>query len=309
MTGKIISWIKDKSGIMAVWDWLKHYFGGLYDRIDRHHIFLLAGGLAFSLLICIIPLILIVFFVVGQVLAKQSVWEEINVFIDRVIPYQDYANYVKQMVFERVEEFRLYRSMAGIIGFVGLFFASSGLFSSMRTVLNLVYKIKVTEHALIGKLRDFGMVLLVLIYFVLTTAFLPAIDIFHGMNATAKIFENLNLKFLEELAFSGFSFTIVLVAFLILYWLIPHGRLPKKSIFLSALWAAVMWEIAKQLFGLYMSHAATLERVYGAYIFLIAVIFWIYYSAIVFIIGAEIGQLYRERAAARSSPVVNESSQ
>ncbi|MEW5925429.1 MAG: YihY/virulence factor BrkB family protein [Candidatus Zixiibacteriota bacterium] len=305
MTGKVVNWIKDKSGIMIVWDWFKHYFGGLYDRVDRHHIFLLAGGLAFSLFICIIPLILIVFSVVGQILEKQSVWDEINVFIDRAIPYQDYADFVKQMVFERVEEFRLYKSLAGLIGFVGLFFASSGLFSSMRTVLNLVYKIKVTEHALIGKLRDFGMVLLVLIYFVLTTAFLPAINIFQGMNATARIFEDLNLKFLEELAFSGFSFTIVLVAFLILYWLIPHGRLPKKSIFLSAFWAAVMWEVAKQLFGMYMSHAATLQRVYGAYIFLIAVIFWIYYSAIVFIVGAEIGQLHRERAADRSSPIVN----
>jgi len=43
-----------------------------------------------------------------------------------------------------------------------------------------------------------------------------------------------------------------------------------------------------------------MTRVYGAYTLLIAVVFWIYYSAVVFIVGAEIGQLYRERARIRS---------
>ena len=150
------------------------------------------------------------------------------------------------------------------------------------------------------------MILLVLIYFIITAAFLPAMSIFTGLDATSRIFEKLHLGFLENLAFGGFSFMIILVAFIIIYWLIPHGKLPKKAILLSALWAAVLWEVAKQLFGLYIAHAVTLQRVYGAYILLIAVVFWIYYSAIAFIVGAEIGQLYRERKRQRSSPVVND---
>ena len=303
MTNWLTKQIKKNKYTALVWDWLVHYIGGLWDRFDRHHIFLLAGGMAFSLFICIIPLILIVFSVVGEVLEKESVWNEINVFIDRVIPYEDYAAFVKNMVFERVEEFRLYKSLAGIIGFFGLFFASSGLFSSMRTVLNLVFGIRSTESAFISKLRDFGMIVLVLLYFIITATFLPAMTIFRGLNETASILEKFNLEFLEDLAFGGFSFLIILVAFIIIYWLIPHGKLPKKVILLSAIWAALLWEIAKQLFGLYISHAVTLQRVYGAYILLIAVVFWIYYSAIAFIVGAEIGQLYRERAKKRASPI------
>ncbi len=306
MTNWLIRRINKNKYLAPAWDWIRHYFGGLWNRLDRHHIFLLAGGMAFSLFICIIPLILIIFSVVGQVLEKESVWNEISVFIDRVIPYEDYAAFVKNMVFERVEEFRLYKSLAGIVGFVGLFFASSGLFSSMRTVLNLVFRIRSRESAFISKLRDFGMILLVLLYFIITATFLPAMSIFRGLNETAGIFEKLNLEFLENLAFGGFSFLIILVAFIIIYWLVPHGKLPKKAIFLSALWAALLWEVAKQLFGIYIAHAVTLQRVYGAYIFLIAVVFWIYYSAIAFIIGAEIGQLYRERKRQRSSPVVND---
>jgi len=79
----------------------------------------------------------------------------------------------------------------------------------------------------------------------------------------------------------------------------------KKSIFVSALWAAILWEIAKQLFGLYITHAITLKKIYGAYVLMVVVAFWVYYTSIVFIIGAEIGQLYREKVKKRLSPVYN----
>ncbi len=65
----------------------------------------------------------------------------------------------------------------------------------------------------------------------------------------------------------------------------------------SALMATIFWEIARQIFGYYLAHAAALDRVYGAYLFLVAVVLWIYYSSLMFILGAEIGQLYRERLA------------
>ena len=48
-------------------------------------------------------------------------------------------------------------------------------------------------------------------------------------------------------------------------------------------------------------HVATFKKIYGAYVAAIVVVFWIYYTAIVFIIGAEIGQLYRERREKHSA--------
>jgi membrane protein len=80
-----------------------------------------------------------------------------------------------------------------------------------------------------------------------------------------------------------------------MYWLIPHGKLKWSVIFVSALSASLLWEVAKQLFGLYISNIVTLNRIYGTYALFVIVGFWIYYTSIVFILGAEIGQLYRER--------------
>jgi membrane protein len=276
-------------------EFFAYYFGGLYNRADDHHIFLLASGLAFSLFVCIVPLVLIIFSVLGVILERPSVADEITTFIDRAIPYKDYATFVKDKVFARVDEFRVFKNLAGVIGFVGLFIASSGLFSSMRTVLHLVYRRKSREPALIGKLRDFALVLMVLVYFLLTTAILPALEVVGGFAEKIAILESFRLGFMEDLALGAASFLIVYLAFFVLYWAIPHGKLPRRVTFVSAMTAAVLWEIAKQLFGAYITNVVTLKNVYGAYVLMVIVAFWVYYSAIVFILGAEVGQLFRER--------------
>jgi uncharacterized BrkB/YihY/UPF0761 family membrane protein len=58
---------------------------------------------------------------------------------------------------------------------------------------------------------------------------------------------------------------------------------------------AVLWFIAQALFGMYIANAVTLQEVYGAYLVGTAAILWIYAASVAFIMGAEIGQLYRER--------------
>jgi membrane protein len=83
--------------------------------------------------------------------------------------------------------------------------------------------------------------------------------------------------------------------FLGIYYFIPSGRLQTKMVFLSTFWASFLWLVAKELFGYYISHAALLNRIYGTYIFVVIVALWIYYSSLILIIGAEIGQLYKDR--------------
>jgi len=69
---------------------------------------------------------------------------------------------------------------------------------------------------------------------------------------------------------------------------------PKRA-FISALSSSILWEIAKRIFGYYIYHSSMINKIYGTYAIMLIVIFWIYYSSLTFIIGAEIGQLYRER--------------
>ncbi len=283
---------------------LSHYLGGLYNRVDEHHIFLMASGLAFSLVVCSIPLVLIVFSALGMVLQQPTLQDQIATFIEHAIPYADYAEAVKEMVFARVDEFVGHQRLAGVIGVTGLLLAATSLFSSMRTTLNRVYNITPHESILLSKLRDLGLIVLVLIYFLLSTAIIPAIRLMERFTFKHETVNTLVQWLPEGLVLHLLSFLLIFTSFMIVYLAVPHQRPHFKMILVSALSAALLWQVAQQAFGYYVSHFVTLKRIYGAYALFLAVGFWIYYTAIVFIIGAEIGQLYRERKEEASRPVV-----
>ncbi|MEA3297294.1 MAG: YihY/virulence factor BrkB family protein [candidate division Zixibacteria bacterium] len=284
---------------------IAHYIGGLYRRIDEHHVFLLSSGLAFSVFVCVIPLVLIIFAALGIVLEKPTIRDEIVLFIEHIIPHQDYANYIQDLVFSRVDEFVIYKNLAGTIGIVGILIASSGLFSSMRTVLNTVYRIRSQESILLGKLRDMGLIVLVLIYFLLSTTILPGLKIIKEFTYKNEIIKDFFSLFPEGLVLQSISFFLILSSFLIIYFTVPHRKLPWKTILISGLSAAILWHIASQLFGFYVANFITFKRIYGTYALILAIAFWIYYTSLVFILGAEIGQLYREWGDKRALPVMH----
>jgi membrane protein len=295
MAKRIIGNLKKLIDKRWIGEFLRHYIGGLYNRSGKHHIFLMAGGLAFTLFVCIMPLILIIFSLLGVILEKPSVAGEIESFIDRAVPYENYASFVKEKVFMLVNEFKVFKSLAGVIGLIGLFVASTGLFSGMRTILNMIYKVERDESVLMGKLRDLLSVILVALYFLLSIAILPLLEAAKILIENVLFIGEIEFGFLSDLALAGISFLLILLTFIIIYWLIPYRKLHLKVILMSALAASVFWESARQLFGFYLANIITLKMVYGAYIFIVVIAFWIYYTSIVFILGAELGQLFRER--------------
>jgi len=267
---------------------------GLYHRLTDDHVFLLAGGLSFSIFICIIPMILIVFSALGIMASQPSVVREIDAFIDKIIPYPEYAADVKSFVLVRIDEFKGFRGVAGILGVAGLFFAASGLFSSMRTILNKVFRARRSVSALIGRLRDFGLVLAVLVIFTFSIVAVPAAGALEDLGNRYLFLSQFKAGTTGNLLLGGASFFIIWLGFFMLYSLIPQQRLKLIILVVSSLSAALLWHMAEWIFGYYLTNFLTLNKIYGAYTFLIVVAFWIYYSSLVIILGAEIGQLYRE---------------
>jgi membrane protein len=280
--------------VRAMWSAAKFYALGLIERIDQNHVLLNAGGLTFSIFVCVIPLILIVFTGLGIMYSGPEVKTEIESFIDRAIPYPQYAVLAKQIVLGMAEEFRVHRNLSGLIGAVGLLIAASGLFSSMRTVLNVAYRVKSGPSVLVGKLQDFLMTLAVVCAFLFSMLILPVWE--SVVDSAQKIGLNgLHLGGLGDILANVVSLVVVFLMFGAVYTTVPARRQPMRVVLVSAAVAAVFWEAAKELFGWYLTNLATFTRVYGAYTFLIVIGFWIYYSAVLFAIGAELGQLYRER--------------
>lgn len=282
------SWHKFKS-------FASHYFGGLYDRLDRHHVFLLSGGLAFSLFVCIVPFTLIIFWLLGKFLNSAEVELQIITLIETVIPYEGYADFAKQIIFDRVHEVVEFRNLAGFVGIVGLFFAASGFASSLRTVLNKVFGTDLDMNIFLGKLRDFIVILIVVLSFFITTMMLPLIDFFRSFAEVTPYLQYFSKPIFQHFLSTSISFIIMYFLFSTMYKFMPIIKIRKRSVLIGALWAALLWVGAKLIFGMYLSSFTTFSRIYGAYALGVVVAFWIYYTAVVFIIGAEIGKLFDER--------------
>ncbi|BDQ04303.1 YihY/virulence factor BrkB family protein [Ignavibacterium sp.] len=278
-----------------VWSFIKHYFGGLYDRIDRHHVFLLSGGLAFSLFTCIIPLVLIAFWILGNFLSSEEMELQIINLINTVIPYDQYAEFTKQIIFSRVYEVVEFKNAAGIIGFVGLFFAASGFFSSMRTVLNKINGQEVDVNFFLGKLRDFLIIIVAILLFFASILALPFIELLRKIADVTEYLQFFNAPVFQQLYTILISFLVILFLMYLFYRLVPTRKIRRTSALMGAIWASLLWVGAKTAFGYYISHFQTWGKIYGTYALLVVIAFWIYYTAAVFIIGAEIGKLFDER--------------
>jgi membrane protein len=277
-------------------DFSRHYFKGLLKRTGEHHLFLFAGGLSFSLFFCAIPFALIIFFVLGNVLNSSSMQSQVNTFIDAIIPYSKYAQFVKGVIFNSIDEVIQNKNLAGIIGGFTLFFAASELFSSMRTILNKVFGVEININILLSKLRDFLMIILLLIIFTVVTFSIPVIEFIrqtaYEWSAASNVF---NTGIFEQVFFTILSLVVIFTSFSILYLTVPVKKVRKRSALLGAFWAAILWECIKLLFGFYLRHFSSLGKIYGTYTLFVVVAFWIYCSSVIFILGAEIARLHADR--------------
>ena len=276
-----------------------YYLGGLLKRIDKHHIFLSGGGIAFSMILSLIPFILLVFGILGTIIDPDVISEQIIKAIDTIIPYPEYADYTKTAILKRVPEVIEYQTAAAWMGGFGLFFTSTWLFSSMRTVLNNTFGSTDERGAIHGIIRDFAMVLLFIVFILISTFILPFSNLLIHIATSNEWLQFLHLEIFLDWVFSVISFFIILFIFFVFYKLIPYAKLGKMVPLVSAFWAAVLWEIARRLFGYYVSNFLSANKIYGTFLLFAVILFWLFYASCLFIIGAEIGQLYRERIAER----------
>ena len=114
-------------------------------------------------------------------------------------------------------------------------------FGAMSTSVLTYWGIKTTE--------DFGHIVLVLIYFLISTMILPAISLIESYTKNNGFINDVLPPVVSQMAFWLVSFAIIFVAFLVIYSIIPQGLVQWRTYFVSALSAAILWEVAKQIFG------------------------------------------------------------
>lgn len=276
-------------------EFIRYYFFGLFKRMDENNLFFAGAGISFSLFLGMIPFILLVFSLLGNIFDQSVIETQLNNLIDQTIPYPSYANYVKRLIISRLPEVIQYKTIAGFIGAIGLLFTSTWIFSSIRTILNQIYHVKILKGYLYGLFRDILMVILLVFLISFTTFMYPAIKIFYELTKYYPAIQQLTSSSLWNFGVYALSLGLMFGMFFLLYYLIPYEQLGKKVALVSALWATLLWEIARNIFKYYLNNILSGNPLYGAFVLIIAILLWVFYSACLFIVGAEIGQLFRER--------------
>jgi membrane protein len=102
----------------------------------------------------------------------------------------------------------------------------------------------------------------------------------------------------------AFSFSVSL--FYVTYRHASIRRLPWKTALLGATFTALLFEVAKRLYALYLANFASLEGLGGDATLgaIVLFILWIYYTAIVFLLGAVVAETWELKKMLQSQQAI-----
>ncbi len=273
---------------------IKHYLINLFKRVTDDVLWTLSSGVAFNFLFSLIPFSLILLTFVGIYLDRAEVATYIDEQLKQLVPLppQMQTKFINEVLL-RVQQLTQNTLITGLIGIGGLLWTSSGLFSSMRDVLNKAYHFKDEKSFFYGKIRDFIFVFISIIFFLISfiiTSFKQIITLrseFFGIEFDFTGFENLIALLI--------SFMFSYLLFLFLYSRIPHFKTPRKTLIFSTFLAAVFFEIFKYFFTFYIIGITDYSMIYGAFTALVIAFLWIYCISVIFTFCAALGKIHLDR--------------
>jgi membrane protein len=92
----------------------------------------------------------------------------------------------------------------------------------------------------------------------------------------------------EPVLFRLVSLAATMLAFFLVYKIVPHRHVPWRHATAGSAIAALLFEAAKELFGVYVRHATTYSLVYGAFAAVPLFLIWVELSWMVALFGAEL---------------------
>lgn len=100
----------------------------------------------------------------------------------------------------------------------------------------------------------------------------------------------------------GTSFLLLVLMFAMIYKLMPRVRIAWADVWTGAAITALLFTLGRSLIGLYLGHSAVASG-FGAASSLVVLLVWVYYSAQIFLLGAEFTWVYAHRyGSLRGSP-------
>ena len=266
-------------------DMLKETFKGWSDdgALD------LGAALAYYAIFSLAPLLLIVIAVAGLVWSHEAVQGQLVGQLQGLVGEQG-GQAIQTMIANAGKHGS--GVVATIVGVVTILFGATGVFVQLQTSLDKIWNVEPRPGSGIWgfvktRMLSFGMVLgigfLLLVSLVVTTAVTAVGAWALGLLPGAKVL-------VEALTFVV-SFGLITLLFAMIFKVLPDVEIAWRDVWIGAASTALLFTLGKFLFGLYLAKSSVAST-YGAAGSLVIVLLWIYYSAQILFLGAELTQVY-----------------
>jgi membrane protein len=256
------------------------------------------AALAYYTLFSIGPLLLIVISIAGAVFGEQAARGEI---FDQL---RDFLGREGAVAIEGLLRSVGLGGKSGIglvVGIVLLLFGATRVFIELQEALERIWELPVTKNGggwqlVRQRVASFGMVLgigFVLMVSLVANAALAALGrwwapLFGGWEV---LLQGVNF---------GISLALTASVFALIYKLMPRVQIAWRDVWVGAAFTAVLFTIGKLAIGLYIGKSGVTSG-FGAAASVVALLVWVYWSAQIFLVGAEFTWVYAHRIGSRKA--------
>jgi membrane protein len=256
----------------------------------------MGAALSYYTLFSIAPLLLIVIAVAGWFFGDEAVRGELTGGLAALMG-EEGAKAIEGMLASVSEPKE--GILATVIGVFVLILGATTVFGELQNDLDRIWRAPAQEdiggvwRLLRTRLLSIGMILgiafLLMVSLVLDTV-LQALGKMWGTGAWQALAQVVNLII-------GFALTTTVFAFI--YKLIPRAKIEWHDVWVGAAVTAILFTVGKFLIGLYIGRSAVASS-FGAAGSLVVVMIWVYYSAQIFLLGAEYTWVYAHEHGSRT---------
>lgn len=281
---------------------LRDFSKRVWDNSAQNNVLFLAGGVAFNILLAIVPFFLLVVTGVAALLDRSpaAVASMITAFMGDLLPHE--AAELQRTMQEILAEIVQARASVGIYSVVAFVWFSTRLFGSLRTVLGATFDIEHERGIIAGKIFDIQITVIstvLIIAYTVLSAYL-AIATTRGVSLLVGLgIREDTMGWVEYWLGRVLGFAVIVLMFYSLYKFLPIRRVRNSTALVAALFAGFLLEVAKNVFGGAATSFSPSSFYTGTIAVIVIVVVWTYYVALIFAIGGEVGQVYELRRVRR----------
>jgi membrane protein len=259
----------------------------------------LGAALAYYAVFSLAPLLVLFVALVSQMFGRQAAEGQLQDQIQQAVGKQA-GEAIQVMVANASQPGS--GSAATILGVLMLIVGATGFFAELQSDMDIIWEVRprpdrsywdIIRDRLLSFTMVLGIALLLLMSLIITAA-LAAVGRFVGDSAWTG----------GQVANSVVSFILITLLFAMIFRFLPDVKISWKDVWLGAVVTSVLFVAGKFLLGLYLAHS-TVSSAYGAAGSLAILLIWLYYSAQIFLFGAEFTKVQASRWGSGIVPADN----